>query len=158
MGTSLENFASPIARNTFKEFVDFTIEEYCKNGVNLIIEGVQIDTERLFTNSNVLGGVILQTSKTNQVKWGKNPPTHFKREMSTTQITKVNYEENKKFKKLNNNLDFKLVITNTYEHLNELLDTEMKLLRPYGRGIFSLSLRRGAKSLRSENSSLSSPS
>ncbi len=120
--SSLENFDGNEATSIFKNLVRVIIGAYSGTGVNLIIDGVQIDTKEMLKENRVIGVVVLKISPTLSVYRGNKPDTHFKRQLSRLDLKHIKYWANSKFKIVNNEgrLD------NTYHeviiHLNGLLD------------------------------------
>lgn len=118
---SLENFGEQ-ANQTFLELINLIIEHYFTVGVNIVIEGVQINPRDYVTNPKVLGGIILDAADETLVQRGRFPETHFKREINYNELHREVYEENEKFKKLNNNKTIEDTLEAALEHINILLD------------------------------------
>ena len=126
--SELENFNGNEASNIFKKLVIFIIESYTKSGVNVIIEGVQIDTNELLKNNNVLGGVILKIDSTTAAERGTRPETHFNRIIRKDQLKKIHYYENSKFRIVRNEGTIEETFDQVVTHLNNLLTEKLKEL------------------------------
>jgi len=122
----LENFDGDEASNLFRNMVDFIVDSYQNTGVNIIIEGVQIDTEALSENSSVTGGIILDIDPQKATERGNKPKTHFKRDLAKKGLKKVTYVPNNKFKRVNNNGSIADTYKAVLKHLDKLLDMELK--------------------------------
>lgn len=123
--SSLENFKDSSSKKFFKRFIDFVVNSYNETGVNLIIEGVQVDTGYFFDNNTILGGVILDVSKGNVIQRGTYPNTHFKRKIKTEDISHFTYKPNGKFAVVDNNGSLKSTYGATLEHLSQLLNNKL---------------------------------
>lgn len=91
----------------FTKVLNSCIDRAYENGVNTIIEGVQIDTIALSKNNKLLGGVILSIPTSTKLKRGKNMKTRFKVVLKPSDINKREdwfYKENDKFKTINNSV------------------------------------------------------
>lgn len=124
--SELENFNGNKASLVFKKLVDFMVEFYSNTGVNIIIEGVQIDTRQLLKNKKVLGGVILKVTPGLACQRGNDPETHFKRSLKEHQLKKVHYMENERFKLIDNNGDIEKTFGEILLHLDTLLCLKLK--------------------------------
>jgi len=122
----LENFNGGKASDIFRRIVDFIAQSYQETGVNIIIDGVQIDTERLLESPNIIGGVILVVDEAIAVKRGENPETHFKRKISEKGLKNIEYFENRKFRKVNNNGNIERTYQETIDYLQKLLTEELQ--------------------------------
>lgn len=101
--SKLENFSSFRSKKLFSEIIDFIIDHYYNSGVNIIIEGVQIDPGHLEKNKKVTGGIILSVKDDIIYSRNINPTSRFKRVLK--KIEKHDYIENNKFIKIENNLN-----------------------------------------------------
>jgi len=126
LSEEFENFNGNRASNIFKNLVDFIIDCYAKTGVNIIIEGVQIDTESVQKNEKVLGGVILDIKPALLEKRGEKPETHFKRSTENSRIKTVKYIPTSKFILVDNNGRFKNTVDKTLYHLDYLLKERLE--------------------------------
>ncbi|MBN1169165.1 hypothetical protein JXA63_04720 [Candidatus Woesebacteria bacterium] len=122
----LENFDGDSASNLFKNMVDFIINSYQETGVNIVIDGVQIDTDGLHNNKRVIGGVILTVKPEKAMERGDNSKTHFKRKLSKKGLKNVNYYPNEKFQLIDNNNSIEDTYCAILNHLDRLLDIELK--------------------------------
>lgn len=117
--SNLENFSNKEIEILFKNLTDFIINHYSEKGVNLIIEGVQLDTLHLEKNKQVTGGIILDVEKEISISRGQNPDTRFKR--SLKKIKNRTYFETEKFKIIDNNKNIHTSFRRVLNHLNCLL-------------------------------------
>lgn len=112
---------------TIQEIITKITESYSQNGVNAIIEGVQIDTEFQSKNKNILGGVILKIDKEIAKQRGNKPDTHFKRLLSD--IEDYPYKETDTFLSIENIESQKSVIHKILNHLDLLLDEKIRFCK-----------------------------
>jgi hypothetical protein len=122
----LENFKDPKIAKVFDDLTDFISAHYYQTGVNTIIEGVQIDTQKFLDNESVIGGVILDVPEHVALSRGRYPETHFKRKLD--RLTNIEYIQNEKFARISNERlgdTFDQVI----DHLNKLVDQKIRSLR-----------------------------
>lgn len=121
--SSLENFVDEDTDALFTEIIEFSCGEYQKTGVNVLIDGVQIDTETLQKNDDVLGGVILRASAATRTVRGANPTTHFNRKLQIDpQTDDRHYVANDKFIAITN----EGTLDDTYEKILQALDNLLK--------------------------------
>lgn len=121
----LENFSSSSANDFYRDVVEFNINHYADTGVNLLIEGVQIDTKYLSELPNLFGGVILDVTKDIAITRGRNPKTHFKRVIKENEFQQFSYPETEKFKLVDNTKTLDNTLTAIFQHLNDLLDKKI---------------------------------
>lgn len=124
----LENASNSQEKKIINKSVEFIVTQYGKTGVNTIIDGVQADIKSLTADNNILGGVILLTSKENLVTRGKRPETHFLRKLKA--LTVVKYQaRGRKFKFVDNNGSMNKTVDLTATFLNKLLNERMTKLK-----------------------------
>lgn len=127
--TMLENFRDLKVDQLFSRIIQYACAEYQKNGVNVLIDGVQIDSVELNNDSNILGGVILEVSHDAKRVRNDKPTTHFKRKLEIHAATDVRrYMSNEGFLIVDNNGDFMETYDNILRKLNQLLVAKMKEL------------------------------
>lgn len=114
-------FANEEWNNLFNKIIDNLISSYVENGVNVIFEGVQVDTDFLSSKPQVTGGIILHTDLATAKTRGKNPSTHFKRKVSD--LKSIKYSENEKFKIVNNNQNKEDTFEQVLRHLDRLIES-----------------------------------
>ncbi|MFH1561094.1 MAG: AAA family ATPase [Patescibacteria group bacterium] len=121
-GEVLENFDSPLARKLFVDIVDFIIDHYYEAGVNLLIDGVQIDTNHLKDNSKIVGGVILRVDDEKLIARLKHSKTRFNRRLAPVFLSQdFDYQKNKRFRFVDNNGDPETLLETVLVSLDELL-------------------------------------
>ena len=123
--SNLENLNGNEAAEIFKDLVGFIIDFYSKTGVNVIIEGVQIDTIKFSKDYPILGGVILEVSEKLAIQRGNHPETHFLRKLERKDLKRIAYEETTLFRKINNDGNFDDTYKVTLDHINKLLDNKI---------------------------------
>ncbi|GIW59211.1 MAG: hypothetical protein KatS3mg087_0277 [Patescibacteria group bacterium] len=123
--SELENFDGNEASKIFKDLLDFIIDTYVKTGVNIVVEGVQIDTDELEKNDFILGGVVLEVDTNIAMKRGDKPATHFSRSIQEHHLKQVHYISNAKFKIVNNNGNSEQTFEEIMLHLNNILDMKL---------------------------------
>lgn len=125
--TILENFRNAKVDGLFSHIIQYSCAEYQRNGVNVLIDGVQIDTVKLNDDSNILGGVVLEVSNDIKLRRNDKPTTHFKRKLTIHSQTDVRrYAENERFKSINNDGDFDNLYQSVLNWLENLLDRKLK--------------------------------
>ena len=128
--TVLENFRNESIDKIFTHIIQYSCSEYQNNGVNVLIDGVQIDTVALREDSSILGGVILDVSVPKRIHRNNKPSTHFKRKLAIHSTTDVRrYFDNDKFKTINNDGDFLETYQAVLEQLDYLLDKKLNEIR-----------------------------
>lgn len=81
------------SRSLFTKIIKYFAMDYQKNGVNVIIDGTQIDCEQLSLDNDITGGVILCLPNILRLERNKSPKTHFNRTIwqnSTQRFTPTN--------------------------------------------------------------------
>jgi hypothetical protein len=121
-----ENFDHPIPVDLFPRIVDFMVNSYYDTGVNVIIEGVQIDPQRLLDNDYAIGGAILVAPEPVLLARGEYPETHFKRKIRT--LSNVVYLPNRKFAAIDNSGCFDDTFAQVVMHLETLVDSSLERL------------------------------
>lgn len=121
--TPLENFKDPDVNTEFTEIIRFAISEYQINGVNLVVDGVQVDTQALSQDSNIIGGVILEVDSAELYRRNDSPATHFNRRLSITHPSdNLTYTKTNHFKPIANNGSIEETYDRVTKHLSNLLD------------------------------------
>lgn len=123
--THLENFNGNEASRIFKDLIEFIVDSYTKTGVNVIIEGVQIDTEKYSKDSRILGGVILGVDESTAVERGNMPETHFLRKLDIKDLKQISYEDNALFQRIDNNNSFEEAYKAVLSHIGKLLNEKI---------------------------------
>ena len=123
--SSIENFNEATVQSLFDRIIDFFANHYYCAGVNTIFEGVQINSRYLSKNKFVTGGVLLDVSKETAIRRGNFPNTHFKRKLAQSDVVKLVFNEDLKFKVVDNEHDLPHTMSTVYEHLNYLLTNEL---------------------------------
>lgn len=100
--TRLENFTNKKITNLFTPIVQFACREYQKNGVNVIIDGVQIDTKSPEWNGLIVGGIVLDVDKETRINRNKFPDTHFNRKLEISLTDNCEYADSELFVTINN--------------------------------------------------------
>jgi Ni2+-binding GTPase involved in maturation of urease and hydrogenase len=122
----LENFESENAERIFTRVIQYSCKEYQKNGVNLVIEGVQIDCKTLQDDENILGGVVLEVKDSIKNERNNRPDTHFKRKLEVDSgVDMPTYRTNDHFVMINNDGNFIQTYTNVLGTLEGLLDEKL---------------------------------
>lgn len=124
--TILENFKNKKIETLFSHIIQYAAQEYQKNGVNILIDGVQIDTPFLQADENILGGTILDVSELIKLQRNDKPSTHFKRTLAIHAETDIRqYTENDKYVIIHNDGDFADTYLQVLTHLELLLDKKL---------------------------------
>ena len=127
--TSLENFEEKRINELFTPIVQFSCEEYMKNGVNVIIDGVQINTSSPKWKNSITGGAILRVTPELKLMRGSYTDTHFNRRINTKYLEEYNYRDSRCFITIDNNGTLEETYKNLLESLNELMDLKLKGLK-----------------------------
>lgn len=125
---NLENSRQSGIQDTYSKLITFMIKNYWNSGVNLIIEGVQVDTNVFNRNSMVIGGVLLLTNQTLAVKRGYMPRTHFRRTITYNEDLDINYTEYQNFIFVDNNGSLSSTFYHVLIHLNNILGEKISNL------------------------------
>lgn len=129
--TRLENFTNDKVTSLFTPIVQFACTEYRSNGVNVIIEGVQIDTKSAGWEGLITGGVILSVDKVIRLKRNKNPETHFNRVMELSLTDNLSYKDSNIFETVDNNMGkedaFSAILTSLSEKLDAQISSAVSL-------------------------------
>lgn len=120
--SELENFAGSSVE-IFKEIINAIINFYQNTGVNLIIDGVQVDTRGLSNNDSILGGVILNVNESVAIQRGQYPETHFNRKIK--KLKNIKYFHGSKFLALSNNYALNETYKAVLKHIGFLLDERL---------------------------------
>ncbi len=129
---SIDNFNDKdTVMSIFTELIELQIISYYQTGVNVIFEGVQIDTQALAQMSKVTWGIILTSNQKIALERWNKPETHFKRELCAEDLLDIKesmeYQENGKFLVVNNdgvlNETLKLIL----DHLEKLLIKQLTI-------------------------------
>lgn len=124
--TMLENFRDARADALFLRVIQYSSREYQRNGVNVLIDGVQIDSEALRDDTAILGGIILDVAKPIRLQRNDRPTTHFKRTLAVQSDTDTpEYVENDDFRIIDNNGSFNETYYAALEWLDTLLDRKL---------------------------------
>ncbi len=124
--TELENFEGKKSSDIFMGLIEIIINSYTNSGVNIIIDGVQVNTHRLFNNPKVLGGVILEIKPSLAIKRGNKSKTHFNRVLTINKLKHITYEANKKYILINNEAKISNTYRNVVLHLDYLLTKKLE--------------------------------
>lgn len=125
--TILENFKNQDVDTLFSHIIEYACHEYQHNGVNVLIDGVQIDTLKLRSNRDIIGGVILEVSEATRLQRNDKPTTHFKRKLAIHAETDVRrYIETNKFAIVDNDDDFTHTYVQVLKYLGLLLDKKIR--------------------------------
>lgn len=124
--TMLENFRDVRADALFLRVIQYSCDEYQRNGVNVLIDGVQIDSEVLGDDTAILGGIILNVAKPIRLQRNDRPTTHFKRTLVVqSEADMPHYVENEGFRAIDNSGSFDETYRATLEWLDRLLDKKL---------------------------------
>jgi len=123
--SKIENFNGDAVQDLFDKIIDFFADHYYEAGVNTIFEGVQINSRYLSKNKFVIGGVLLNVSKDTAIHRGSFPNTHFKRKLELSDVVKLEFNEDLKFKVVDNEKKLLQTMNTVYEHLDYLLTNEL---------------------------------
>lgn len=126
--TRLENFTDKKTTALFTPIVQFSCAEYRKNGVNVIIDGVQIDTLSSQWEGLITGGIILRVSDGLRLERNQYPDTHFNRAMELTITDHMHYTPSKLFIELDNNKAKEETFQDILMSLSKLLDSQLERL------------------------------
>ena len=128
--TVLENFRNERVDVLFTHIIKYSCSEYQRNGVNVLIDGVQIDTVALNDDSNILGGIILDVNDQEKLLRNDKPTTHFKRKLAIHSATDVRrYIENDTFKIIRNDGDFQETYYLALEWIEYLVDKKLSQMK-----------------------------
>jgi tRNA uridine 5-carbamoylmethylation protein Kti12 len=116
--TNLENFKNSDLNKLYTPIVQFACKEYQCNGVNVIIDGVQIDTSSTGWQESITGGIILEVPNSIKTFRNNKPDTHFKRVLYKTSEDNFAYAPNDTFRFIDNSND----IDDTYNKVLRVLD------------------------------------
>lgn len=124
--TMLENFRDTQVDKLFLHIIQYACAEYQRNGVNVLIDGVQVDSVALHDDDHILGGIILDVEESIKLQRNDRPTTHFKRKLAIHSETDMRrYIQNDSFKVIANNNDFSKTYQATLEWFNVLLDRKL---------------------------------
>lgn len=129
--TRLENFTNEKITSLFTPIIQFACKEYSKNGVNVVIDGVQIDTDDQNWLRLVSGGVVLTVNEEVKLTRNQFPETHFKRQIELSLSDNVTYPKSPMFTTINNSGEltdtYKDVLVALKEHLDKAIkNTDVK--------------------------------
>lgn len=110
----------------FNKIIENLVASYIESGVNVIFEGVQIDTNFILQKPEITGGVILNTDLSIAEDRGDKPKTHFNRKVSN--LMEIKYIENQKIKIVDNNKSQEYTFEQILTHLNKLLESQLSNL------------------------------
>ncbi len=119
--TRLENFTNKKITNLFTPIVQFACREYQKNGVNVIIDGVQIDTLSPEWSGLIAGGIILDVDKDTRINRNHFPDTHFNRKLEISLSDHCEYVDSELFVTINNSG----ALSETFNAILRLLDNAL---------------------------------
>ena len=119
--TRLENFTDEKITKLFTPIVQFACNEYQKNGVNVIVDGIQIDPSSLLWSHNITGGVVLKVNSKIKNRRNHYPVTHFNRAMDLHVSDNYTYRSSDKFV----NLDTKGQIDDTFDKILQVLSDQL---------------------------------
>lgn len=125
----LENFTNEKITKLFTPIVQFACSEYQKNGVNVIVEGVQIDTVSPGWQGLITGGIILDVKKDLRLQRNQHPETHFNRAMELGLTDRLEYIESEYFDLINNNQNKDVTFNSTLRTLDRQLDCHLKTIK-----------------------------
>ena len=128
----LENFEDSKIQNLFTPIVQSACVEYQNNGVNVIIDGVQIDTKSKKWSSLATGGVVLSVEGTLKAKRNNYPDTHFKRKLDIRISDNHTYHPSDFFVTIDNNFSFSSSYVTVLEVLDNALDIQIDKLKQLG--------------------------
>lgn len=123
--TRLENFTNKKTTDFFTPIVQFSCGEYQRNGVNVIVDGVQIDTSSKKWKHLITGGVVLEVDNETRILRNKHPETHFNRKMRFEQADKIRYSSSDTFVFINNNKTKKSTFRKLLTVLSSQLDRQL---------------------------------
>jgi hypothetical protein len=144
--TRLENFKNDKTTSLFTPIVQFACAEYQRNGVNVIIDGVQIDTSSEQWSEIVTGGAILEVSDAMKVQRNNKPETHFNRSMELHLTNDCSYSPSDIFRIINNNGSIDSAFNDILAVLSECLDRQLMSGNP-AKSAISASSNRKSKSI-----------
>ena len=127
--SKLENFNDKNIDNLFTPIVQYACAEYQKNGVNIIIDGVQIDTKSHNWKNLITGGVILSVENGIKQERSNFSDTHFNRKIDLQITDDYNYVQTPYFININNGLSFVSSYNKVLEVLNTALDRQLMKAR-----------------------------
>jgi hypothetical protein len=122
--TRLENFTNKKITNLFTPIVQFACREYQKNGVNVIIDGVQIDTLSPEWSGLIAGGIILDVDKETRINRNHFPDTHFNRKLEISLTDHCEYVDSELFVTINNSGALNETFNAILQSLDNALDKE----------------------------------
>lgn len=119
-----DNFNGVGTHVIFDDIISNMISSYWKTGVNAIIEGVQVNTQKFSLDERILGGIVLSVRLDRTLKRDQKPETHFNRIITGKSMKRINYiiNKNNKFKIIDNNGSIENSLNVTIKHLEQLLD------------------------------------
>lgn len=126
--TKLENFTNEKTTTLFTPIVQFACTEYQKNGVNVIVDGVQINTSDLAWEGLITGGIILRVDDNTRLVRNQYPETHFNRPMELTLTDRMQYVPSEIFVELDNNRSEDETFQSLLASLSRLLDMQLEKL------------------------------
>lgn len=118
----LENFTNKKITRLFTPIVQFACREYQKNGVNVIVDGVQIDTGSPKWDEHVIGGVVLSVKDEVKFQRNQHPETHFNRKMDLHITDNCEYTSSDLFEQIDNTGSFDETYRRVLEYLSDSLD------------------------------------
>ena len=119
--SKLENFDDKHIDNLFTPIVQYSCCEYQRNGVNVIVDGVQIDTKSKSWSSLITGGVILNVNTRVRLLRNDLPDTHFKRKIDISITDHYEYKPSDLFYEVDNSHSFE----ETYLKVLDILDSAL---------------------------------
>lgn len=97
------------------------VNHYHAQGVNTLIEGVQINTAELTMLDQLMGGVILSAASEVIARRSVDGSTRLHRKLSPEDLPRVDYRANKKFMLIDNNGTLDETLAKVIRHLDNLL-------------------------------------
>lgn len=126
--SQLENFTDKNIDNLFTPIVQYSCQEYQKNGVNVIVDGVQINTRSQEWYGLVTGGVILTVERDIKLQRNDFPDTHFKRKIDIQITDQYRYEANDLFLAVDNSSTFVETYNDVLRTLDQLLTSQIETI------------------------------
>lgn len=123
--TRLENFTNKKTAGFFTPIVQFSCSEYQKNGVNVVVDGVQIDTGSKKWKGLITGGIVLNVEDELRVLRNQHPETHFNRAMELTLSDRIQYSSSEMFVTLDNNMSKEDTFSSILAVLSSQLDRQL---------------------------------
>lgn len=124
--TRLENFSSQKITKLFTPIVQFACGEYQKNGVNVLIDGVQIDTASDKWSELITGGIVLQVDQNIKYQRNQKAETHFNRKMEISLSDHYHYQLSDQFAVIDNNDNFTKTFNAALKVLDEQLSRQLR--------------------------------